>query len=101
MASFTTSFVGDCCLVEPGVGQSQGVGVDSEDSYHSENYVSYNESKGEKSFFTQTADNIELERSSHLQDTLLNDNDADWKECPTDVKFHILMWNIIITCSHV
>jgi len=48
------------------------MGVDSEDSYHSENDVAYNECISEK-----TADNVELERSSHVQDTPLNDNVAD------------------------
>jgi len=71
VASYTAS-LDDSCLVEPGVGQSQGMGVDSEDSYHCENYVAYNECISGK-----TADNVELERSSHVQDISLNDNDAD------------------------
>jgi hypothetical protein len=58
--------------VEPGIGQSQGMGVDSEDSYHSENDVAFNECISEKS-----ADNVGSERSSHVQDTPLNDSDAD------------------------
>jgi hypothetical protein len=58
--------------VEPGVGHSQGMGVDSEDSCHSENDVACNECISEK-----TADNVALERSSHVQDTPLNDNDVD------------------------
>jgi hypothetical protein len=37
VASYTTSLIGDCYLVEPGIGQRQGIGVDSEDSYHREN----------------------------------------------------------------
>jgi len=48
------------------------MGVDSEDSYHSENDVACNECISEK-----TAGNVELQRSSHVQDTPLNDNDAD------------------------
>ena len=59
--------------MEPGVGQSQGMGVDSEDSHHSENDVACNEHICEK-----TADNVKLERS-HVKDTPLNDNDADLK----------------------
>jgi len=65
--SYTASLLGDCCLVESGVGQSQGMDVDSEDSFHSENDVTCNE---------KTADNVQLERSSHVQDTPLNDNVA-------------------------
>jgi hypothetical protein len=61
VASYTTSLVGDCYLVEPGIGRSQGIGVDSEDSYHSENEVAYNECISEKSSFTQTADHVELD----------------------------------------
>lgn len=72
LASYTTSLVGDCCLEEPGVGHSQGMGVDSEDSHHSGNDVACNECISEK-----TADNVELEISSHVQGTPLNDNDAD------------------------
>jgi len=93
VASSTTSLVGDYCLVEPGVGQSQGMGVDSEDSCHSESDVACNECISEK-----TADDVELERSSHVQDTLLNYNDADLERksnrCAvshTDVEYNLEM----------
>jgi hypothetical protein len=46
--------------------------VDSEDLYHCENDVACSECISGK-----TADNVQLERSSHVQDTSLNANDAD------------------------
>jgi hypothetical protein len=65
--------------VEPGIGQSQGVGGYSEGLCPNENHVAYSECKDRRSFFVQTADNVGLERSSHLQDMLLTGNDADFE----------------------
>jgi hypothetical protein len=81
--------------VEPDIGRSQGIGVESEDLRPSENYVACNECKDERGLFTQTADKVELERSSLLQDTLLNGNVADLGQISnrcvgshTDVKYN-------------